>query len=455
MPTASPIMTASIGAVFETGANAATTEMPPNAAPTPTSAVRSGMPAESSDPNVITSTTPANITPSNSVVVRPKSVSWNTSPPNATTRPASRAVSPVAVTSSIEASVTSLVGPSNCTWMYAVRASSDTWLPAYWSNGPSTLATPSTPSSSPSIAVIAERYGSPSTDSPSGASTTAFTDAPAVCGNTAASLSMAAWDSVPGIVYDSSSWPPRPMPAPRRAVSATAHAAMTSHARRKANRPIRCRKRATDLSQSVVVAVARGCGRREQFGDHRAQRDLHLVVGQEVLLVDEGTGRGEQERGAAEGDAEPDLVDRTLALIADRLGESPDGGVGAGDDRHLREARPLDDEHVHRLPVGHEQVDDAVDEPLATIPPSAREELVEHDLELGDGRLDGGPQQCLLRREVVEHARLRVAGVVGDVLQRGGGESDGRELLERDLLELVGRAHALRRLGHPVAWGSP
>ncbi len=91
--------------------------MPPNAAPTPMSAVSRGRPAESSDPNVISSTTPAKSTPKTSVIVSPKSVSWNTSPPNATTSPASRPVSPVAVTASIEASVTSVVGLSNCTWM--------------------------------------------------------------------------------------------------------------------------------------------------------------------------------------------------------------------------------------------------------------------------------------------------------------------------------------------------
>ena len=79
--------------------------------------------------------------------------------------------------------------------------------------------------------------------------------------------------------------------------------------------------------------------------------------------------------------------------------------------------------------------------------PATGEEVAEDDLELGDRRLDGRLEQRLLRRVVVEHARLRVAGLVGDVLQGGRGESDRRELLECDVLEFVGRAHARRRLG--------
>jgi hypothetical protein len=46
---------------------------------------------------------------------------------------------------------------------------------------------------------MALREDSDSTDAPSGASTTAFAEAPEVCGNTAASVSIASCDSVPGI----------------------------------------------------------------------------------------------------------------------------------------------------------------------------------------------------------------------------------------------------------------
>ena len=45
-------MTASMGAVLDTGANAATSEMPPKVATTPRIAVSSGIPAASSEPNV-------------------------------------------------------------------------------------------------------------------------------------------------------------------------------------------------------------------------------------------------------------------------------------------------------------------------------------------------------------------------------------------------------------------
>ena len=89
-----------------------------------------------------------------------------------------------------------------------------------------------------------------------------------------------------------------------------------------------------------------------------------------------------------------------------------------------------------------QEVDDAVDERAPPPGTAAGEVLVEHLLELGDGRFDGGLEQRLLGGVVVEHARLGVSGAVGDVLQRGRGEPDGRELLERGLLELFRGADA-------------
>ena len=56
-------------------------------------------------------------------------------------------------------------------------------------------------------------------------------------------------------------------------------------------------------------------------------------------------------------------------------------------------------------------------------------------------------EQGLLGGVVVEHARLRVTGVIGDLLERARGESDGGELLEGGLAQLVARSHAGRGLG--------
>ena len=63
-------MTASNGAELEIVRNADAPEMPPTTIPTPTSALRRGMPAASREPNVMTSTSAAKITPKSSVIVR-------------------------------------------------------------------------------------------------------------------------------------------------------------------------------------------------------------------------------------------------------------------------------------------------------------------------------------------------------------------------------------------------
>ncbi|OUE29775.1 hypothetical protein BFL35_13520 [Clavibacter michiganensis] len=71
MPTARPIITASSGDALETVTKDAAASSAPEEAATPTSAPRSGSPAASSDPNVITSTRPAKSTPNASVTVTP------------------------------------------------------------------------------------------------------------------------------------------------------------------------------------------------------------------------------------------------------------------------------------------------------------------------------------------------------------------------------------------------
>ena len=78
MPTASPIMRASSGAELDTVVNAERVMIAPMTMPTPSSAESRGMPAASSDPKVITSTTPAKMTPKTSVMVMATLVSWKT-----------------------------------------------------------------------------------------------------------------------------------------------------------------------------------------------------------------------------------------------------------------------------------------------------------------------------------------------------------------------------------------
>ena len=54
----------------------------------------------------------------------------------------------------------------------------------------------------------------------------------------------------------------------------------------------------------------------EELADDVQQRDAQLRVGRPELLVGEGAPCGEQERGAAERDAEADLVGHALAFVA-------------------------------------------------------------------------------------------------------------------------------------------
>ena len=176
------------------------------------------------------------------------------------------------------------------------------------------------------------------------------------------------------------------------------------------------------------------------------QHAAQLVVGRERIVAEEPPRR-EQVGGAAQGDAEPDLLLEALAFAADGLGEAAHGRVRTRDDGHLAEALPLQDEDVHGEPVVDEKVDHAADERTASTARGTGEVLLEHELELVDGRPDGRLEQRLFRAVVIEHARLRIAGMVGDLLQRGRREADRRELLEGSLAQLVARAHAQRGLG--------
>ena len=230
-------MSASSGAELDTVVKAEVAMIPPMTMPTPSRALSSGIPAASSEPNVMNSTTPANTTPNTSVMVIGTEVSWKTCPPNSTCTPAASPMAAVALRSAMVLSVTSVEGPSNWILMIAIDLSSLIALPAYWSNGPTTESTPGTFSIAlTSLSIVAF---SSSTDAPSGATTTPVALAPATEGNTASSRSSAACDSVPGIANESCVCPPRAMPPPSVAMRSRTQTPITRHEWRNEKRPRR------------------------------------------------------------------------------------------------------------------------------------------------------------------------------------------------------------------------
>ena len=169
--------------------------------PTPITALIRGIPAASSEPKVMNSTTPAKSTPKTSVTVIPTVLSANTWPPNSTCNPASSPTDAVVLSSSMVAWVTSADEPTSCTRMIAIPPSALTAFPAYSLKGLSAESTPGT--SEIAVTIFSMVAFSSAMDDPSGATTTAVALAPATEGNTASSRSRASCDSVPGITNDS------------------------------------------------------------------------------------------------------------------------------------------------------------------------------------------------------------------------------------------------------------
>ena len=109
MPTAMPIIDAIVGATDMTSMTDASSPINSMPTPTPNSAPSSGAPMAITDPNAIRSTATATASPTSSAVrACSGSVRSTTWPPKPTSRPASRAGSPVAKRSSICSGVTSL-----------------------------------------------------------------------------------------------------------------------------------------------------------------------------------------------------------------------------------------------------------------------------------------------------------------------------------------------------------
>ncbi len=142
MPTARPIMRASSGAELDTSVKADSPVMPPVTIPTPMIALSRGMPAAMSDPKVMSSTTPAKMTPNTSVMVMPKLLSENTWPPKATVIPAFSPIFAVALRASSCAVVTFEAPSVNwiCDRAYCLSALIE--FPAYCEYGVTTESMP-------------------------------------------------------------------------------------------------------------------------------------------------------------------------------------------------------------------------------------------------------------------------------------------------------------------------
>lgn len=119
MPTASPIIIASVEVVDPRSRTLASAVMVETPMPTPMSAVSSGSPAATSEPKVTTRTRPAMTTPT----ISPAPVSgiaWSASPPISTVSPADLAASPLFLSASRVSSVNCIALALYDTWTYAI-----------------------------------------------------------------------------------------------------------------------------------------------------------------------------------------------------------------------------------------------------------------------------------------------------------------------------------------------
>lgn len=198
MPTARPIIIASVEVVEPRSSTLASAVIDETPMPTPISAVSSGSPAAMSEPKVMTSTTAASAIPMTSVA--PVSgITWSASPPISTVIPLFCAASPESSRESRVASVSSIELTLYVTEMYAVEPSLETALPAY---GSTTEAIWSEPDFSSAVILLTSALLAGSDIFwPSGALKTMRAVAPSAleAGNRCSSRSKAFCASVPGI----------------------------------------------------------------------------------------------------------------------------------------------------------------------------------------------------------------------------------------------------------------
>ena len=196
MPT--PMPTIAAVAVAQSGTSTTRRSSSPSARdmPRPNTAVSSGRPIATAEPNVNSRISAAAIRPMPSP---PAGVVWDSAAtgPLASTR---RVSSPAARTGSMSAlaraGVYSSAVWSSATAAYAVLPSCETWLAPLTSKGP---ATPTTCGSvARSARTCSARVRTPAEEKPSSEWKTTWTVSPARCGNVASSVCAAACDSDPG-----------------------------------------------------------------------------------------------------------------------------------------------------------------------------------------------------------------------------------------------------------------
>ncbi|CAM5394778.1 hypothetical protein SCYAM73S_04352 [Streptomyces cyaneofuscatus] len=198
MPTARPIIMASVEVVEPRSRAVASAVISETPMPTPIRAVSSGSPAAISEPKVMTRTTPAMATPM--ISAAPVcGMTWSASPPISTFMPLFCASLPASFSESVVVSVSSMELTLYATEMYAVEPS---WLTAWASNGSATEAIWSEPDcSSLTMPVISLLLAESVTFSPSGALKTTRAVAPSALepGKRCSSRSKARCASVPGM----------------------------------------------------------------------------------------------------------------------------------------------------------------------------------------------------------------------------------------------------------------
>ena len=196
MPTASPIISASVGVVVEIVVRLATVRTPASVMATPIAAVSSGSPAARSDANVTARTANARSTPRTSVIPIPSVGCGYIAPPSVTVNFASAGGFAAASTSVTADGGRSVEVTSN--WMddRALSLSGEMVPTASLANGSSTEVTCCTLAMAWICASMAACW---SAIGPAVDVKTIWPVVPEACGKRCASVSMPRCDSVPGI----------------------------------------------------------------------------------------------------------------------------------------------------------------------------------------------------------------------------------------------------------------
>ena len=266
MPTASPSIRASVGAVELSLTSPVSASIPSRPIATPTIAVTSGSPAASSAPNVTIKTMNAATSPIASPLDCLPLPVLTTPPENSTWRPARRAGPATRSSAALVASVSLSTDTANARSANETRPSRETV--ALFRNAAGVVTVCGTRRASATVGAISLRYWGSRRVWPAGAATTIRAVAPPVPGNFLARRFNARCDSVPGTLNASLVFPfSAPAPMPNRSKTAI-QSASTRRRRRKAQRPSRYRGSAVfHLAVSVREIIARAATRCRRMED--------------------------------------------------------------------------------------------------------------------------------------------------------------------------------------------